>query len=358
LATRKVKCASILLIFLLSGIGILILSVPTLPVASAALSTSPWQITQEWLNRQLVAWKPAQNSTIGFSAFYPSVSYANVNTVSTADKLADLSMLQSSGASCIRIDLNYPVLSGIPLTGNCLIIADAGSQSYYNNPLPWSQFKAAWVQRVAAIAWQFHPQFYIVVKEPGWYAPMVSDAGTNPLFASSSDWLALTQSLVNAVQAVSPNTKIGVSIDASDRGVHGSFFVPYLQGVKQMQGIGLIGFDIYNIPGFTNTEAFLTQYGAGGKNVWMAEAWSGSASIVFDSSRAQLDKSWMLASYYFAQHVHATNIMPYFTNIFASYSQTVDYSQRTPVFYEFQSLAASYGTRLGPLTLPQTQRLF
>ncbi|HZW58485.1 MAG TPA: hypothetical protein VFF30_19510 [Nitrososphaerales archaeon] len=68
-----------------------------------------------------------------------------------------------------------------------MIIADASSETYRNNPLPWAQFKEAWAERVQAIESLYHPDYYLIIKEPGWYIAMVSDARTNPQFPSPSD---------------------------------------------------------------------------------------------------------------------------------------------------------------------------
>lgn len=310
------------------------------------------QITQSWLNQELVQLKPEQNSTLGFSAFWPTASYGNINSVSPSNQQADLAMLVSSDASCIRIDPNYPPAS--PLTSDvqavrkadrCLIFADAGEQAYYSSPIPWVQFQQAWIQRVTYFAATYKPDYYIVVKEPGWYVPMVSDATTNPDFQNASQWVVLTQELVSAVQQASPQTKIGVSI-AADVGSEAPFYNAYLQGVERIPGISFIGFDIYNIPGFAFMSTFLSSYGTAGKSVWIAEAWSGTASVAVNSSRATLDKTWMLVLYYYAVRVHAANVIPFFTDLFSGYSKSPNYGQRTPVFYEFQTLASRYGVPL------------
>ena len=310
------------------------------------------QITQAWLNQEIGRLRPSQNATIGFSAFWQSVSYSNINSVSPTAQEADLTMLVSSGATCIRVDPNYPEsaqlagdLQALRSTGRCLILADAASQSYYSNPLSWTKFQQAWVQRIAAFAAAYHPDYYIVIKEPGWYVPMVSDATTNPQFQNATVWVALTQQLVTAVQQASPTTKIGVSIGA-DVGGHSQFYNDFLKGVEGIEGLSFIGFDVYNVAAVAYTQTFLSTIGSGDKSVWIAEAWSGTGSVAFDSARADLDKTWMLFLYYFAEYIHAANVIPFFTGIFASYSRTPDYSQRTPVFYEFQTLTKLHGTSL------------
>ena len=333
-------------------------------------------ITDAWLSQELSAWRPAQNGTVGFALFDSRSSYGMPASSTLEVQEADLNMLLAAGPSCIRIDIGYgPWLSGNSTTiggidtivslvraaGKCLIIADASSESYrgLGNQLPWDQFKAAWVQRVQTLAQRYHPDYYIVIKEPGWYAPMVSDARTNPLFRDPNDWLSLTKQLAGAVLSVSPQTKVGISVDAGGSMTNQkSYYDAYLQGCEAIPSISFIGFDIYSVAGFSNTQNFLSAFGSGGKSIWIAEAWSGTggagtANTVYDPSRSQLDVRWMLALYYFALQIHASVVAPFFTNIFASYTWSSDpqdlvntYSQRTPVFYEFQDLSTKYGARL------------
>lgn len=322
----------------------------------------------QWLNQQVVAWKPAQNVSLGFAALDARASYGNLETsYNTWDvQSADLGMLLSADASCARVDINYSpwllnqqnfvnkmdaVIGSIRSQGQCVIIADAASQSYFNGgQLTWSQFKTAWVQRVQTLAARYQPNYYVVVKEPGWYLPMISDATTNPQVQNASDWVALTQKLAQAVHAVSPSTKVGVSVAADALSVQ--FYGQYVTGVYGLAAMKFVGFDIYTASGFQNTQLFLSNFGSGGKQVWIAEAWSGDASVAFNSSRAALDKEWMLVLYYFAQQIHAQLVMPFFTDIFASYgpyptsSTALDsmyQTQRTPVFYEYQSIARAHG---------------
>jgi len=352
---------------------LLTLAVALLFVSTSFMSegngTTVIPITQSWLNQQLVAWKPAQNASIGFGGVLQRASYGSLESpINTAQvQSADLGMLTAAGASCLRIDLNYApwllnqqnyiskmdsVVNQIKAGGHCLVIADAGSESYRSGgAIPWSQFKAAWVQRVQTIAQRYRPYGYVVIKEVATYGPMVSDSLTNPLFQNVSDWLSLTQSLVNAVASVSPSTKVGVSV-ATDC-LSCQFYTQYLAGVEKIVGISMIGLDLYTASGFQNVLSFLSSYGSGGKKLWIAEAWSTNiVSTASSPSRATMDKEWMLVLYYFALKIHATMVIPFYTDIFASYGSWPSQSssiistyqaQRTPVFVEYHSLTSTYG---------------
>ncbi len=333
------------------------------------------QINNAWLNQQLINWYPSSFGCITFAGMFQRASYWHI--VATYDpiqvELADLGMLYSASAGPIRIDLNYqPWLQGDTQTqnemtqlidnftshGHPLIIADSASESYRQYPLPWTEFKQQWISRVTTLASLYHPEYYIVVKEPGWYYPMISDRFTNPLVYNATQWIDLTQNLVQAVKNVSPSTQVGVAVAAFDlyngsqpKGGGLSFNVQYLHGVESIKNLSFIGFDMYGEPDFYGTMKFLSTYGNGGKSVWIPEAWS--STNPFNASSASLDAKWMKVLYYFALHINATEVMPFYSDQFASYSLNATeptvpseiislYQDRTPIFYEYRNLSQNY----------------
>ena len=107
-------------------------------------------------------------STMGFGVVDESASYGIPSYKNAAVQQADLSMLVSTGAQCVRVDIGYApwlpggnasqaqlvtaVVKSIRSQGKCLIISDAGSKSYRNGGcLNWAEFKVAWVQRVSTL---------------------------------------------------------------------------------------------------------------------------------------------------------------------------------------------------------------
>lgn len=351
--------------------------------ASTSTQTDNTGITPQWLSQQLQVWKPSANTSLNFEVLFARASYSSLelsyNNLTVEE--ADLNMLFSTGAKCIRIDINYApwlqndqahinelntLVQDIRSHGECLVIADSSSETYRSGgQIPWTQFQAAWIQRDKTLAQLYHPDYFIVIKEPGWYVPMVSDALTNPSFQSSNSWLNLTQILASTVLSVSPNTKVGVSVAADSLTTTPSLYVPYLNGVSQMANISFIGYDVYDVQGFTNTQNFLSQYGSGEKSVWIAEAWTGDGNFIFDSSRAQLDSQWMLVLYYFAEYIHASALMPFYTDLFASYSLTTSsptdsaqiislFNQRTPVYNEYSSIISASPTTTTTFTTQTT----
>ncbi len=327
------------------------------------------QITQTWAQQMAAQWQPEVYHNMSFGALITSASYDQIEySYNTPAVLQGyLNLMESSGAGYIRIDVGYDawlhdnltvqkelqsMVSQMRSDGKGFILADAGAEAYRSNPLPWAQFQQAWIQRVTTLAAFFHPNYYIVIKEPGWYVPMISDATTNPLVQSPAQWLNLTQYLTNAVLSVSPTTKVGVAIAADGLNQQPSFYTAYLNGLPSIKGLSFMGFDIYTTSGFASTESYLSQYGHGNLSLWMAECWSGSnPSVVYDSSRSTLDPIWMKAAYYFAQKEGFSMMVPFFTNLFASYSLTSTspstssqiislQQQRTPVFYMYQNVTS------------------
>jgi hypothetical protein len=314
----------------------------------------------------------AQTSpSMTFGVLFSRASYGNpeLSYNTPAVESADLNMLLSTNAQCIRMDIGYQpwlqnnqaaikeitsLVQDIRSAGKCLIIADAASESYRKGgQIPWSEFKAAWVSRVSTLAALYHPDYYIVVKEPGWYVPLVSDATTNPLFQNINDWLGLTQNLTNAVQAASPNTVIGVAIAANSLvESNGAFYAQYLNQVQSISGISFIGFDVYGQSDQTATQNYLSQ-NPPSKSVWIPEAWSTSNGGPLNGDPTQ-DAQWMGGLYSFASAIHAVFCIPFYTDDFASYSLTVNppqnsasilslYDQREPVFSEFHSVLVAAG---------------
>jgi len=352
--------------------------------ATTTTQTDNSGITTQWLNQQIPQWKPSANSSLNFQVLFDRASYGDLeypyNNITV--QLADLNMIVSTGAKCVRVDVNYApwlqndtsaineltvLIQQIRSDRECLIIADSASESYRNGgQIPWTQFQAAWIQRDKTLAELYHPDYFLVIKEPGWYVALVSDSRTSPSFQSASSWINLTQTLAATVLSVSPSTKVGVSIGADGISSQPTFYTSFLTGVYALSNVSFIGYDVYDVTGFTNTQNFLNQHGNGGKDVWIAEAWSADGNFIFDPSRGQLDSLWMLALYYFAEHIHASAIMPFFTDLFASYSLTDSsptdsaqiislFSQRTAVYFEYKGIVAASPTTSSTLSTSSSQ---
>lgn len=309
------------------------------------------------------AWQPTSFYPMQFSAVLSTASYDNLEHNSFAVIEANLVMLKDSGVESIRIDLgfdpwllnNQTAISEVGSIMNMiradrlqLIIADGAAEFYRQHKLDWSQFQSAWIQRAKTVASLYKPDYYIVVKEPGWYVPMVSDARTNPTFQSVSSWTNLTAYLTAAVHSVSPATQIGIAVAADSLSKQPTFYAPYLNNVDEMNGIAFLGFDIYDPLGFNATSNYV-HANMPVKPLWIAEAWS-QASPPTNPAMENSDAVWIQALYYYAQsQIHASMIIPFYDLAFAQYTQLSGsvvpsvsfFDQRTPVFYEYQHIIRS-----------------
>ena len=312
-----------------------------------------------YMAQQAAAWQPFQNNSVGWAVNMQAVGYDGVLTVNLQDAEAELSMLNSTGASCVRIDMGYDawllnytsaqdnmtaIVNQIRKDGKCLIIADASAEYYRHHQLPWTQFKAAWVQRVTTLAKLYHPDYYIVVKEPGWYYPMIQNYRLNPQVFAASQWNNLTVQLADAVHNVSPNTKIGVAVPGES--LQYQNIENYLANVTRMPQVSFIGFDVYGSGDLGYSLAFLDNYGSNGKQVWITETWDNVNGPVDTPQQKVLDSYYMVFAYFLAQHMNATVVIPFFTDSFSSYTEPANYSNHTPVYYVFKQLVARYGKQI------------
>ncbi len=363
---RKHVILTVMVIAILAGAAV------SVALRAHQAGGSSGSITMSWLNRELAAWKPSTYKSLLFGVQDLRASYGIPSYDTMQVQNADLNMLISTNATSVRLDIGYApwlsndtsaitlitkVVDAVKASGKALVIADASSESYrHGGQLSWAAFKYQWVLRVQKLASLFHPYAYIVVKEPGWYFPMISDSLTNPDVHNPYAWANLTGSLIRAVNNASPGTKVGVSVAAYDLYNSSyyqgkvSFNVNYLIQVEKIAPLDFIGFDIYDTQGFNDTLKFLSEHGSGGKAIWIAEAWSGDGQYIHDSSRSALDSEWMQLLYYFAVKINASAVFPFYTDFFSSYAWNTNstdivnnYSLRQPVYCEFHSLASSYG---------------
>ena len=292
-----------------------------------------------------------------YSGQFFRASYGNLwQPFNTADvQSADLQMLLSLGVQQIRIDASFDPwlqnnsqyiaqqttnVNAIRTAGKKLVIADAGAQSYFNQPLTWAQFKAAWTTRVQTLAQLYQPDYYIVIKEPGWYVPMISDAKTNPLVQSISEWTTLLDTLDNAVKAISPSTQTGIS------GSWGDQDKTILAAVPPVASCDFIGIDTYNPANNSSISSWITKLGTIPQKIWIAECWSSTDPL--HASKAQSDATWMLSEGAFATSINASAMNPFYSEPFAMYSEPTDtatilrnYQNREPVYYAYQNVIFS-----------------
>ncbi len=300
------------------------------------------------------------SSNMIFGALLGKASYSGLEKNSGQLIEAELQMLASTGISLVRIDVNFQpwlynntadiqkldgVASNISSNGEKLCIADSSSESYRQNPLPWVQFKQAWINRVKVLAARYHPYCYIVVKEPGWYYPMIADFPFNLQIFNASQWANLTSQLALAVKNVSPNTLVGVAVPGNIYHESTQLDYNYMRQAGRIEGVDFLGFDIYGLQGYNDTARFLNQTGRNGKDVWIAETWSALETKAFNASRSQTDVQWINSLYNFSLGIRAGAVIPFFTSIFSTYQRNATIQQfqqnRTPVYYAYKQIISA-----------------
>jgi hypothetical protein len=169
----------------------------------------------------------------------------------------------------------------------------------------------------------------------------------------ANNWILLLDRLIAAVKEVSPNTRVGVSVDANvyDNSTGDKFDLAFLQKAVTVPGLSFIGFDIYTANAFTDTQKFLNSVNINNKAVWINEAWSITSSGFANPDQESLDPKWAQMLLEFGRVIHAQGVSPFYTNYFASYENLPTsanlllqyFKGRTPVFYAFQNYEKSSG---------------
>jgi hypothetical protein len=293
----------------------------------------------------------SQYDPMTFTGFCEPCSYDNVYSYSISQLEQDVMMLKNLGVTQIRVDLGFDpwlssnetaiqkdvsIINFIKSQGLSLVIADASAERYRSYPQSWSAFKQEWAFRVRTLATLFQPSYYLVIKEPGWYVPMVSDSRANPEFRSASDWLNLTNWLASEVLSVSPKTLLGVSVCSNCIYKSASFYVPLL--TRLPNSMSFVAFDTYGPADDTAMHDFLSNNSLGARFVWNAEAWSQASS----TSNASTDPNWLASQYQFDVSNRVSEMMPFYSNDFVTYSTSspATFVASTPIAREFQDLTS------------------
>ncbi len=321
-----------------------------------------------WVNDKLTVWRPAQWKPINFTMQLSRASYDNIlrphNTQDVID--ADVAFCEGVNPTSIRIDMGFDAfaenntaaiakldkaIATIKAHKRKLIIADAAREYYRHHKPPWDQFAQEWEERIRTLAQRYQPDYYIVIKEPGWYNPMIRNLLLNPTMWKTTTWVNLLDSLNKAVKRVSPNTKTGIAMPGSN--LVQNYLLPNEAMMVQaltLPSNDIIAFDLYGQHDYACVEDFLNRYGNGGKEVWLAELWSGGNNVCFDASRTELDRRWVVAAYDFALHENASAMSMFFTDAMCDYDihKTTDPStlvslyqtHRLPSYTAYQALIA------------------
>jgi len=228
--------------------------------------------------------EPGDGAIIDYGADLDTASHGSGSAYPLDVKLKQLSVLEEAGVDTVRITQAYdPFLDDDHVTinatddlveqirsgGSKLMLADGGAERYWVEPLNWSEFTQAFVERVTDLASRYRPEYYVVVKEPIWYMAMNWSAPGGMLTESVSvaQWVSLTEQLCASVKNASPTTATGVSIALPYQES-----LDYLMGVQDIDEVDFVGIDIYRLRDLDVLEtidAGLT------KEKWILETWDG-----------------------------------------------------------------------------------
>lgn len=328
-------------------------------------------ITEQWLDQKLFEWKPNETKHLELGASLLSLAALNIHRDYVTEKVIseNLKLLVDSGVSIVRIELNYDpwlennqeeikkydfAVNEIRKNGKKLLIADAAAERYRNKEkLTWEQFKSVWVERVKIVAERYKPDYYIVVKEPGWYWLMPWDVLISRPWTKLNDWITLTEKLIKVVKEVSPETKIAIATPGNSlyHDQAGDIILNYYKAAVKMEGLDIIGVDIYTIRSFEDTERFVKEVGLNGKELWILETWGQTHALNPPvPARESLDTKFVRVATYFAQKINGNGVVFFFTQLFAAYEEIPQteagqiefYKKRTAPFYEVQKLAQEF----------------
>jgi len=208
---------------------------------------------------------------------------------------AELNVFSAVGVQIYNIHLDYSIflrgdtesiqkadhwISRARQLGGVILLSDAGAEDIWasnspnGKPIEWTEFKRKWVERVRDLASRYKPEYYIVVKEPAWYAPQIAVSSVPDKETLLNEIVALTRDLAETVRQVSPTTRIGVSVGSyafPKKGVDYQYLVRLFQTPEVLGSIDFIGFDAYGFAEVDATGNFLDAHGNGGKEMWFAE---------------------------------------------------------------------------------------
>jgi len=281
-----------------------------------------------------------------FSAQHSRASYDNImQSYNTLEVLnAELQMLLDTNPSTIRIDIGFDafaqnnitiistldsLITSIKNAGKKLCIADASEEYFRSNPQTWSVFQTYWINRVNVLSARYMPDYYVTIKEPGWYEPMISD----PTSITAVSMLSLQQQLYQTVKMNAPNCLVGMAMEGGG-GILQSDSV--LQGISIGQMTSLYcdfaGFDIYSYNDFTQMQQFIQLYPTT-KPIWFPEFWPQYTEI---SSPIQ-DPLDIQSFYSLSVDINASMISPFFTDDFVDYNMQ-NITDSTTLISNYQTL--------------------
>lgn len=171
--------------------------------------------------------------------------------------------------------------------------------------ITWDDFTRIHEERIRRYAGEFTPAFYSVVAEPEAYEQYSALAEEEDDQKKLDRWVAHTETLIAAVQDVSPDTQIGVTV-----ALQSDFDMDYYERVLALDGLDFVSFRAFQPAAFERLDDMLIERGAPqdfGKTMWLVETWYGYC--LAPQRSMELDSIWLEAVAAYAAKTGITGVL-------------------------------------------------
>lgn len=246
-------------------------------------------------------------------------------------------------------------VEALQATGANIYLADSFVSQYmlvYANQeeaLTWDQFAAFHLDRVTRYAEELQPMAYEVISEPSIYTQFsgLSEPEEDAEDERLDQWVAHTEDLIAAVNEVSPDTLIGVSLLLDD-----DFDAAYYQRVMELDGLDFIGVRVLQIANFEQVSDALEEMGHPadyGKDLLIVETWYGYC--LAPQRSMDVDSAWLDATVAYAAEEGASAVLVRDMGCFLQeggtlFADEVESDNRTAVFDRWQELVGTWNIPL------------
>ena len=273
----------------------------------------------------------------------------------TPEPLTDEEVIEAQDRVARQQGYEAQYLTALKASGVDLFVSDSFSSQYLltkaalYDSIPWDEFAELHTARIRRYAEELQPAAYEVVAEPSVYQQY---SGLEEVADEDKDdyldqWVAHTEDLIAAVEEVSPDTLIGVSLWMSD-----DFDKDYYQRVLELDGLDFIGVRVYQLSNFDQLVEDLDELGRpqdSGKQLWMVETWYGYC--LAPQRSMEIDGDWLRASVAYAAKEDVSALFAKDLGCFLQeggslFAEEVDASGRTDVFDVWRDLVAEWSVPL------------
>jgi hypothetical protein len=176
--------------------------------------------------------------------------------------------------------------------------------------LTWDDLLKVQQDRARYYAKLYQPAIYEVINDPNSYLQYTGIKAPSDNTSDMLDlWVKQTQSLIDIVHEVSPNTRIAVTV-----AIDNSFNLDYYERLLQMDGVDQIGFRVFQPAALNVIADIFSQRGHPadfGKDLWIVETWYGYC-LAPQRSMA-MDSTWleMISAYAASERIGGVLVADY-----------------------------------------------